>query len=230
MRWIAVGSPGFSRRSRPPEGGTPNPGKVFVPFAAIACVLALAAPARAQVGVTDPQETIITSDGPLQMRNDGVEAYFVMTDNVRLVGTNLEVTCDKLEVFAETKKEENDPGGFGGISGIRRVLATGNVVIMQEGRRATCGRAEVLPLKDRIELTEDPVVTDAQGTMAGSRIEIFRGEQLVNVYNPRTTLRALPNLGFPRNPDDEAAPEAPAPGEPAPETPPEGAAPAPVEP
>ncbi|BET69718.1 hypothetical protein ASA1KI_46360 [Opitutales bacterium ASA1] len=162
---------------------------------------------HAQVGVTTPSETIITSEGPLQMRNDGVEAYFVMTDKVRLVGTNLEVTCDKLEVFAETKKDEGasaDAKGFGGIGGIRRILATGNVVIVQEGRRATAGRAEVLPLEDKIELTENPAVTDPQGTMEGSRIEIFRGEQNAVVHDPKVLLRALPNLGFPRQPGDPA--------------------------
>jgi lipopolysaccharide export system protein LptA len=162
---------------------------------------------HAQVGVTTPSETIITSAGPLQMRNDGVEAYFVMTDKVRLVGTNLEVTCDKLEVFAETKKDEGasaDAKGFGGIGGIRRILATGNVVIVQEGRRATAGRAEVLPLEDKIELTENPAVTDPQGTMEGSRIEIFRGEQNAVVHDPKVLLRALPNLGFPRQPGEPA--------------------------
>ncbi|MGH8019922.1 MAG: LptA/OstA family protein [Opitutaceae bacterium] len=206
---------------------------IIAAFAAFA--FALAALAHAQAGTTDPQETIITSEGPLQMRNDGVEAYFVMTDNVRLVGTNIEVTCDKLEVFAETKKEEKDAGNFSGISGIRRVLATGHVVIMQEGRRATAGRAEVLPQENKIVLTEEPVVTDPQGTVAGSKIEIFRGEQNATVYDPRLLFRALPNLGFPRRPGEEAAPEESASGAPAPEAPePENAAedsaPAPVEP
>lgn len=177
------------------------------PLCLVASLAVLAPSSEAQVGATEPQSTIITSEGPLQMRNDGVEAYFVMTDNVRLVGTNLEVTCDKLEVFAETEKDPDDPKGFGGISGIRRVVATGHVVVMQEGRRATAGRAEVLPQEDKIELTENPVVTDPQGTLEGSVITIYRGEQHAVAQDPKLTLRALPNLGFPRSPEDEAQAE-----------------------
>ena len=180
-------------------------------------VIAGGRPAAAQAGAVEPQSTIITSEGPLQMRNDGVEAYFVMTDNVRLVGTNLEVTCDKLEVFADTKEEAKEGKGLGGISGIRRILATGNVVVMQEGRRATAGRAEVMPQEDRIELTESPIVTDPQGSVEGSKIEIFRGERNAVVHDPRLLLRALPNLGFPRPPGDESNPSSPAEPAPAPE-------------
>ncbi len=172
--------------------------------------LALAVPSvRGQGAAPAQQDTIITSDN-LEMQNTGVEAYFVFSKNVRLVGTNLEVTCDKLEIFGDQKRAETG-GVVGEVGSIRRILATGNVTIRQEGRRATAGRAEVLPGEDRIELTGEPVVSDPQGTVAGDRIVFFRGEQNARIDRPRVVLRALPNLGFPQAPAPEpAAPEPPA--------------------
>ena len=45
-------------------------------------------------------------------------------------------------------------------------------------------------------LTENPVVIDPQGTIAGERMIFYRGEQNAEIEKPKVLLRALPNLGF----------------------------------
>lgn len=162
------------------------------------------------------EPTIIRSKGPLTMRNNGVEAHFVWTDEVILTGTNLQVTCDQLEVFAERKSEEKGTeAGIGSFQGIRRILATGSVVITQEGRTATAARVEVLPEEDIIVLTGDPAVTDPAGTAKGSKITFFRGKQEFEIEDPQVIMRTIPNLGFPQQGPKTDGPDGSAPVTPA---------------
>lgn len=186
----------------------------IAPALALFALRCAAAATAAQSNPAEPQSTIITSDGPLTMQNDGVQAHFVFTQNVHLTGTNLEVTCDQLEVFAEQRGETGS--AVDRLGSIRLIVASGNVVISQAGRRATAGHVEVLPPEDKIVLTGDPVVTDTQGTAAGEKITFHRGKQEFEIEKPRLSMRALPNLGFPQ--------QTPSPAE----TPPAGAAPAPA--
>jgi lipopolysaccharide export system protein LptA len=178
------------------------------PLLTATLALALAAVAAADDAPAEPPRTIITSDSA-EARNDGVEAWFVFVGNVHLTGNNLDVTCDKLEVWAETETARGDVGP------IRRILATGRVVIRQEGRQATAGVVEVLPREDMVTLTEDPVVTDTAGTAAGERIRFFRGSQRLFIDKPRVEMRGLPNLGFPQQ-EPPAAPAPTAEDQPAP--------------
>jgi len=167
------------------------------------------ASAAGQVGATTPQDTIITSNYA-ELRNDAVEAYTMFRDNVRLTGTNLEVTCDLLEVFAEEITEPGETTGRLGPMRTRRLVATGNVVIKQAGREAVADQVEVLPLEDVVILTGDPVrVTDTQGTYEGTEIRFRRGDRQIEITKPRGVFRPLPNLGFPQESQESrtSAPE-----------------------
>lgn len=172
--------------------------------AALGACLALAQ-ASAQVESTTPQRTIIESDYA-ELRNDGVEAYSMFRDNVRLTGTNLEVTCDLLEVYGEEVTEPGEAVDQLGPMRTRRIVATGNVVIKQAGREALADQVEVLPLEDVIILTGSPVkVTDTQATYEGAEIRFRRGDQKIEITKPRGIFRPLPNLGFPQDSNDGAS-------------------------
>lgn len=143
-------------------------------------------------------ETVISSDR-LEMENDGEKAFFLFSDNVKLTGNNLMVTCDRLEIHADRTGDLE--ANVGQIGSIRQILALGNVTISQEGRVARAGRAEVLPGQDKIVLTENPIVTDTQGTVSGESITFFRGDRRAIVEGgatgpARVVLPAMPNLGF----------------------------------
>ena len=143
-------------------------------------------------------QTVISSDR-LEMQNDGQKAYFLFSDNVKLTGNNLIVTCDRLEVHSNRTGDFN--ANIGKLGSIQQILAIGNVSISQEGRTAQAGRAEVLPAEDKIVLTENPTVTDTQGRVSGGSITFYRGDRRAVVESgstgpARVILPAMPNLGF----------------------------------
>lgn len=146
-----------------------------------------------------PDETVITGKR-LEMQNDGQRAYFVFSEAVRLEGNNLTVTCDLLELYSERLDEAEET--FGELGRIRLIVASGNVLIEQEGRTARAERAEVRPLEDKIVLTGNPVVTDAQGTVSGAKMTFFRGQQQGAIVESgeagpvRVRLPMLPDLGY----------------------------------
>lgn len=178
------------------------------PFVIIALLTVLPARLPAQAPADEPgalltpQNTIVTADR-LEMKNTGVESHLVFIGNVHLTGTNLTVSCDRVEIYAEQIPDIRDPdkkATIGKIGALTRILALGGVKISQEGRTATAGRAEVLPIEDKIVLTEEPVVTDTETrlTVSGTRMTFFRGEKAAQIENPQVVGPALPNLGFPR--------------------------------
>lgn len=158
--------------------------------------LAVAAPA-ADVA---PQKTTIES-ASFDMQTVGDETRFVFAGApgrpVTLIGTNIKIVCDHLEITAlgiGPDKTASVPD----LEKFKHLLATGNVNIVQGDREATCGRAEVFPKENRIELTEKPVVIDRgigwRG--AGSKITMFRGERRVRIEESAFEGPPIKDLGF----------------------------------
>lgn len=193
--------------------------------------LALSSPAFvggqvASPGQTDPN---LSSTGkPLvqtEIEAETLEAeiteekgYLVGRGSVKLTATNLEITCNQIEVFTDVKdKDGNDT--LGELSSIRRIIATGNVKIVQEERMATSGRAEVYPNDDYILLDEDPIVYQNDITIdgTGAQMRILRGNGRVELIGDtnnkiRVTGRPIEDFGFEDN-DDSIVPEEEEPSE-----------------
>ncbi len=187
--------------------------KLFRPIATVALGAALfaALPARAQ-HIAETQSTVIDSE-QLDMRSTDTLTTFVFTKRVVVTGTNLRLTCDKLEVI--TTRQGDVTATIGKLGHFKSLVATGNVRLLQSDREAACGRAEVLPDDDKIILTDNPVVKDlANGaTASGPRMVLFRGERRAVIEggeaNPsRIVLPAIKDLGFDK---DKKTPDAPAP-------------------
>jgi len=157
--------------------------------------------------------TTITSEGEGHMVSTDKETTITFKDQVVVVGTDLKLTCDLLEVVV---LRVGDPtAAIGKLDKFRSLVATGHVHIIQGARDAACGRAEVIPGQDRIVLTENPVVVDRdQNTrISGEKITILRAQRQVLVEKPTLVGPPIKDLG----PDkDKKAPEAP-PAAPAPE-------------
>lgn len=150
------------------------------------------------------QRTELTADH-LEMTSSAREARVVCAGNVVLTGTNLRLVCDRLEIIAD---RDYDPAAtLGELKGFKYLLATGNVHLIQGEREATCGRAEVLPLEEKVVLSENPVVLDraADAVIRGEVITFLRGEQSLQVKQPRMSGPALPDLGADAQ-DEEPAP------------------------
>jgi lipopolysaccharide export system protein LptA len=154
----------------------------------------------------------------LDMRSTDTLTTFVFTKNVVATGTNLRLTCDRLEVI--TTRKGDPTATIGKLGHFKSLVAEGHVYIVQSDREAACGRAEVLPDDDKIILTDNPVVKDlANGaTATGPKMVLFRGERRAVIEGAETTpsriiLPAIKDLGFEKDPKP-APPPAEAPKQP----------------
>ena len=171
-------------------------------------------PLRAQ----EVQPTVIDSE-KLEMRSTDTLTTFVFTNKVVVTGTNLKLTCDRLEVV--TTRKGDPTATIGKLGRFKSLIAEGRVHIVQSDREAACGRAEVLPDDDKIILTENPVVKDlANGaTATGPRMVLYRGERRAVIEGPEDTsvriiLPGIKDLGFDKEPAKPAAPPAEEPKKP----------------
>ena len=141
-----------------------------------------------------PQNTVLTADS-LDMRSTATETVAICIGNVVLEGTNMKISCDRLEIRA-TRWGDRD-ATIGEFSGFKYLLAEGNVRLVQGDREATAGRAEVLPDEEKVVLYDNPVVIDHSSnfTAAGSKITLFRGERRLKVENPKLTAPPINDLG-----------------------------------
>jgi lipopolysaccharide export system protein LptA len=169
------------------------------------CLLACWATLRLPAQNAEPQNTVIESE-QFDWRSSDKETTSVFTGRVVVTGTNLKLTCDRLEIVATRK---GDPAAtIGKIDSFKSFVATGNVRIVQGDREAACGRAEVLPGDDKIILTGQPVVVDhaVNWTWTGDELEMLRGERQIRGKNARFTGPPIKDLGI-----DKPKPAAPAP-------------------
>lgn len=179
--------------------------------ALFAAVLLAAAPA---LPAQEVQPTVIVSE-QLDMSSTDTHTTFLFSRQVVVTGTNLRLTCDRLEVV--TSRKGDPTATIGKLGRFKSLIAQGNVRIVQSDREAACGRAEVLPDDDKIILTESPVVRDlANGaTATGPRMVLYRGERRAVIEGAESdpshiVLPAIKDLGFDKDPKSAPAPaEAP---------------------
>jgi|UPI0006968F19 lipopolysaccharide export system protein LptA len=144
----------------------------------------------------------------LEMSSSDTETFAITTGNVVLTGTNLRITCDRLEMTASRIGDKT--AAVGNLEKIKFILAIGNVHIVQGDREATCQRAEVFPREDKVVLTGDPVFKDhSNGWVgAGEKITLFRSKREVFVEKIRLTGPAVGDLSATAKPRPSATPAA----------------------
>ena len=155
-----------------------------------------------------PVPTEITSKH-FESRSTDTEMTTLFTGDVVVTGTNLRITCDRIEVISMRLGEKSDV--VTQQNRFKSLVATGNVKIAQADREANCGRAVVLPGDDKITLTENPIVIDhgANITWTGDSLMLLRGERRVLGNNVRLVGPPVRDLGF--DPDKKVpAPATPA--------------------
>jgi lipopolysaccharide export system protein LptA len=146
----------------------------------------------------DLPATVITSDSG-EARSTDTETTSLFKGHVVVTGTDIRIDCDQLEVISSRSGDKTDT--IGRQNSFKYILATGHVRIAQGDREATCERAEVLPLDNKITLTGDPVVTDrGNGTVySGERLILYRNQRLVTGEHVHITAPPIKDLGFDKN-------------------------------
>lgn len=143
-----------------------------------------------------PQETVVTSH-LLRMIEEPERTLFRFTESVEVAATNLDATCDRLDVITQ---EAAKPGPDAKTPlELQRIEAHDNVAITQTGRTATANKAFILPKEGKVILEGKAVVLDDRGKVAGHRMTLLQGQRraIVEGGGPegeraRITLPGLP--------------------------------------
>lgn len=144
-------------------------------------------------------ETVIKSD-QLEMENRKETNHFFFKGNVRIEGNNLIATCDEMEVITQKPKDDSGGDAASRLGNIEQIIAIGNVMIEQTGRKATSERAEIHPNEEFIELIGNVHLENEHGTVTGPRFVLEKGKRARMIGNgsddrPTVTLPGIADLG-----------------------------------
>ena len=121
----------------------------------------------------ETEATIVTSQ-LLHMIEEPKQTLFRFNEDVQVTATNLDTTCERLEVIA-IEKANATPDAKAALD-LQRIEAYENVVIKQTGRISTAKKATFLPKEGKVVLEGSAVVKDEQGRAAGHRMTLFQGQ------------------------------------------------------
>jgi len=112
----------------------------------------------------------------LNMVEEEDRTIFRFTDSVEVEATNLNATCERMDVI--TRKSGASEGTAGGQAlDLQRIEVRGSLVIRQEGRTASAERGTILPKEGKLVLEENAVVKDSRGEVKGYRLTLLQGQR-----------------------------------------------------
>ena len=147
------------------------------------------------------RSTVITSDN-LDLRTTKEGHRFLFTGNATVEGTNLQVSCDELEILSRREVNATDP--IGKVGRISFIVAKGNVHITQVGRMATANKATIDIPTGIVTMMGSAVLEDDRGKVTGEVIIMERGKRRAEVRGGsgnrlKVELPPLPDLRFGKN-------------------------------
>lgn len=144
------------------------------------------------------EDTVVTSNR-LHMIEEPTHTLFRFTDDVKVNATNLDATCERLDVIAREQAKADSKADSP--LELQRIEAHDNVVIKQAGRTATAKRAIILPKEGKVVLEGQAVVQHDRGRVAGHRLTLLQGQRRVIVEGggpegerARMTLPSMPTV------------------------------------
>lgn len=126
---------------------------------------------------TQPAETVVKAR-TVEMIEHPEKTLFRFIDSVEVAATNLEATCQQMDVSASAADGSTD---LQRDLTVDRIVARDDVVILQKDRIATCDTADILPDAGKVILTGNASVDDAQGKVTGHRITLNQGQRRATV-------------------------------------------------
>lgn len=124
----------------------------------------------------DSDVTVITSD---KLTFDYMKQYAFFEKNVVVVDPQMKIFADTMMVLFDSDNKA------------KNIKAEGNVIIVQEDKRARAAVAEYNVETGVITLTGEPMVTQDKNILTGDVIKFFRDENRVKV-EPRSRLVIYP--------------------------------------
>ena len=139
-----------------------------------------------------------TSKEPIHVKSDELEFDYqankvVYRGTVNVVQGDVAIDCKELVVNLARAEGKDDLQ-------LQEVVAIGDVVITQGGRKATGGRAVFDQVTRQVTLLENPVLRDGQNEVAGERIIVFLDEnRSVVESSPKKRVSAILYPGSGKN-------------------------------
>ncbi|WP_269523674.1 LptA/OstA family protein [Coraliomargarita parva] len=131
-------------------------------------------------GSVESKPTVVTSR-QLRMIEEAEQTVFRFTDSVTVAATNLDASCQELDVISKKKAqtEATEPESSSSVEAlsVERIIGTKDVVITQEGRVATADSVLILPNEGRLTLEGNAKVTDTRGIVSGHRLTLLQGQR-----------------------------------------------------
>ncbi len=168
-----------------------KPGRRFV-IAVLLFLLPFATAAPLAAQERRPMATPLNTTEKIKITSDTLEANnkdrsFLFKGNVKVVQGETVVTSDALDIRyrddeTEAQTEEASESGK-----IEKIEATGNVVILFDGRTATSDKAVYLADQEILQLIgEKSTVIDGPNKIVGSKITLYRNEDRIKVESSST--------------------------------------------
>lgn len=139
--------------------------------------------------------TIIDSER-LEIINDIQGTQFFFEKAVHIKSSDFDAKCEWMQVVMHPAQSTL---GITTTGSINYITAKGNVVVEQQNRIATSGRADIFPAEGKIIFSDHPEVTNAEGVVTGERITLFQDQSRMvveggtnNKQRPTITLPGLP--------------------------------------
>ena len=131
------------------------------------CALLLASPVLAQGAVISLGPATVDPNAPVEVTADSLRinratGNAVFSGNVRIVQGQLTLAADEVEVFYNEDNANDEP--------IERVLATGNVVMVNGPESAEAGRAEFRPAENSLVMDGSVLLTQGRVILSGDRL------------------------------------------------------------
>ena len=142
-----------------------------------------AAPLQAQQSplsspLNNKEQIEITADS---LDVDNRNRTFVFKGNVKVVQGQTEITSRQLKVWYN-ENSESGAKSPGGNSRIRDIEATGNVVILFDGRTAKADKAVYSTADETLTLLgENPTIVDGKNSIRGTKITLYRAKDRIKV-------------------------------------------------
>lgn len=126
----------------------------------------------------------VTADRMLADNNDRFAEF---AGNVRAVQGTTVITADTLRIYLGRASEAKTERPAETADGIQRLVASGRVTILFDGKTATCDQAEYLTETRVLVLTgTQSTVVSADNTVSGSKITLYRADGRVTVEGGAT--------------------------------------------
>jgi lipopolysaccharide export system protein LptA len=124
----------------------------------------------------EPEVTIVRSQ-LLRMIEEPGRTLFRFSEAVEISATNLEASCERLDVIAKEKPVPASTRDAAERLEVVRIEAHEAVSIKQAERTATAERAFILPKEGKVVLEDNAVVNDERGRVSGYRMTLLQGER-----------------------------------------------------